>query len=140
MTVAESELKWVPLLTEDRAQLVPGHKVATEGQRQWRMLLTEAAGGKCNTSYLCKGNVRFEPIGVEEIVAVKVERLTVHSIDGVSVSMRQHEGRHGSPLFLDDRGGCEVVRRLYGEAVWNVQGLPPKNFPRWWQQSKEWSA
>ena len=123
-TVAEGEMKWIPLQAEEREFLRPGHKVAAEGQRQWRLILTEAVDGQCDTTYLCKGNRKFGQLAVEDVVALKVERLPVYSIEGISVAMRQHEGQHCSPLFLDDRGEKEVVRRLYGDEVWRVQGFP----------------
>ena len=71
-TVAEGEMKWIPLQAEEREFLRPGHKVAAEGQRQWRLILTEAVDGQCDTTYLCKGNRKFGRLAVEDVVALKV--------------------------------------------------------------------
>ena len=125
-TVAESEMSWMPLLAGEWKLLERGLKVAAEGQRQWRTILTVGAEGWCDATFLCKGNGKVERVAMDRLVAVKVERLPLHSIEGVGPSLRQHGGQHRPPLFLDDRGGREVVRALYGDEVWNAQGFSPR--------------
>ena len=125
--VAEEELRWVPLLAGEWKQLKPGHKVATEGQRQWRKLLEKVNDMEYKVSYLCRGKVRYETMRIEEAVAVKVERLPVHSIDSVGACVGQHGGqKQGDSIWiLDSRGERSHVRRLEGDEIWRLHGLPP---------------
>jgi hypothetical protein len=75
---------------------------------------------------MCSGKVRLARVRGEEIVAVKVERLPVYSIEGVWAGTGQDNGqrRWDSIWILDSRVGDTSMRKLYGEEIWRLQGWP----------------
>ena len=87
------ELRWVPLLAGEWVQLKPGHMVASEGQLQWRKLLEKVGDTEYRVSFMCSGKVKYATMCMKEIVAVKVERVPVHSIEGVWAGTGQGKGQ-----------------------------------------------
>ena len=103
--------------------------VVSEGQLQWRKLLEKVSGTEYRVSFMCSGKVKYATMCLEGVVAVKVQRLPVHSIEGVWSGTGQGKGqrRWDSIWILDSREGVERVRMLYGEEIWGLYGLWPES-------------
>jgi len=124
--VRADELRWVPLLADEWKRLTTDQMVATEGQLRWRRLLERVSDTEFTVSFMCSGKVRMARVCGEEIVAVKVERLPVYSIEGVWAGTGQGNGqqRWDRIWILDSRVGDTSMRKLYGEEIWRLQGWP----------------
>ena len=129
LQVRAEDFRWVPLGAGEWDQLRPGHMVVAEGQLQWRKLLEKVSDTEYRVSVMCSGKVKYAAMGLEEVVAVKVQRLPVHSIEGVWSDTRQGKGqrRWDSIWILDSREGVARVRMLYGEEIWGLYGLWPES-------------
>ena len=77
---------------------------------------------------MCSGKVKYATMCTKKIVAVKVERVPVHSIEGGWAGTGQGKGqrRWDSIWILDSREGVARVRMLYGEEIWRLHGLRPE--------------
>ena len=91
--VRAEELRWVPLLAGEWKRLTPDQMVATEGQLRWRRLLERVSDTEFTVSFMCSGKVKFASLCGEGIVAVKVERLPVYSIEGLWAGTGQDKGQ-----------------------------------------------